>query len=86
MTDPADLELSPAEMRAMLHATTARVLDHLASTKRVLDAVNARGRVLLSGCTAEGRYLARVCILSFRTRQSSIDALVEDVAAALAET
>lgn len=57
-----------------------RVHDDDAATKRVLEAVNARGRVLLSGCTAEGRYLARVCVLSFRTRQPSVDALVEDLA------
>lgn len=63
-----------------------RVNDDDASTKRVLEAVNARGRVLLSGCTAEGRYLARVCVLSFRTRQSALDALVEDVAGSLDRT
>jgi hypothetical protein len=29
----------------------------------------------------DGRYLARVCVLSFRTRQRQIDACVEDIAA-----
>jgi aromatic-L-amino-acid/L-tryptophan decarboxylase len=53
------------------------------ATKTLLASVNARGRVLLSGCTSEGVYLARVCVLSFRTRESSMDACVEDIAASL---
>lgn len=56
-----------------------------AATRSVLEHVGARGRVLLSGCNASGRELARVCVLSFRTRQASMDACVEDVAAAVAE-
>ncbi len=38
---------------------------------------------MLTGCTVDGRFLARVCVLSFRTRQARIDACVEDIAAAL---
>ena len=40
---------------------------------------------MLTGCTAHGRFLGRVCVLSFRTHQPQIDALVEDMAAAIAE-
>ena len=36
---------------------------------------------MLTGCVVDGRYLGRVCVLSFRTRQDRIDACVEDVAA-----
>jgi hypothetical protein len=36
---------------------------------------------MLTGCTAGGRFLGRVCVLSFRTRQAQIDACVEDLAA-----
>lgn len=56
-----------------------------AATKQVLERVGARGRVLLSGCNIAGRELARVCVLSFRTRQGNIDACVEDVTAAITE-
>ena len=35
---------------------------------------------MLTGCTAHGRFLGRVCVLSFRTHQPQIDALVEDMA------
>lgn len=55
-----------------------------AATRALLAHVGARGRVLLSGCNLEGRELARVCILSFRTRRANTDACVEDVAAAVA--
>ena len=43
-----------------------------------------RGRVMITGCTVDGRFLARVCVLSFRTRQAQIDACVEDIAAEVA--
>lgn len=51
-------------------------------TRALLAHVVARGRVLLSGCTTEGRFLARVCINSFRTRAEHVAACVEDIAAA----
>jgi len=52
-----------------------------AATTELMERVTARGRVMITGCTIDGRVLARVCVLSFRTRQSRIDACVEDVAA-----
>jgi aromatic-L-amino-acid decarboxylase len=61
----------------------ASLADENVATRDVLQRVGARGRVLLSGCNIAGRELVRVCVLSFRTRQASIDACVEDIAAAL---
>lgn len=58
--------------------------DENAATAALLEGVTARGRVMLTGCMVDGRYLGRVCVLSFRTRQAQIDACVEDVAAELA--
>ncbi|MBM3986130.1 MAG: hypothetical protein FJ296_10670 [Planctomycetes bacterium] len=52
-----------------------------ADTRALLQSVNARQRVMLSGCTVGERYLARICVLSFRTRAAHVDAAVEDVAA-----
>jgi hypothetical protein len=40
---------------------------------------------MITGCTVDGRVLARVCVLSFRTRQAQIDACVEDIAAEVVE-
>jgi aromatic-L-amino-acid decarboxylase len=50
-------------------------------TAELIERVTRRGRVFLTGCEVDGRFLARVCVLSFRTRQDRIDACVEDVAA-----
>ncbi|MCX6550091.1 MAG: aminotransferase class V-fold PLP-dependent enzyme [Acidobacteria bacterium] len=55
--------------------------DENAATTELIERVTARGRVMLTGCTVDGRFLARVCVLSFRTRQPRIDACVDDVAA-----
>lgn len=52
-----------------------------ADTRALLARVNARQRVMLSGCTVDGRYLARICVLSFRTRAAHVEAALEDIAA-----
>jgi aromatic-L-amino-acid/L-tryptophan decarboxylase len=59
----------------------ATLADENAATSTLLENVTARGRVMLTGCTVDGRFLARVCVVSFRTRQVQIDACVEDLAA-----
>ena len=46
----------------------------------IRDRVNTRGRVLLTGTVVDGRYLARVCVLSFRTHRSQVDVLVGQLA------
>jgi aromatic-L-amino-acid/L-tryptophan decarboxylase len=55
------------------------------ATRALMDRTTRRGRVMLTGCTAHGRFLGRVCVLSFRTHQPQIDALIEDMAAAIQE-
>jgi hypothetical protein len=40
---------------------------------------------MVSGCTTHGRFLGRVCVLNFRTRQAQIDALIEDMAASICD-
>ena len=62
----------------------ASMADENIATREVLERVAVRGRVLMSGCNAAGRELARICVLSFRTRQEQMDACVEDVAEAVA--
>jgi aromatic-L-amino-acid decarboxylase len=57
--------------------------DEDAATAALMDKTTARGRVMVTGCTAHGRILGRVCVLSFRTHQPQIDALIEDMAAAI---
>jgi aromatic-L-amino-acid decarboxylase len=57
--------------------------DEDAATRALMDKTTERGRVMVTGCTAHGRALGRVCVLSFRTHQPQIDALIEDLAAAI---
>jgi aromatic-L-amino-acid/L-tryptophan decarboxylase len=57
--------------------------DEDAATRALMERTTARGRVMVTGCTAHGRYLGRVCVLSFRTHAERIDALVEDMTAAI---
>lgn len=59
--------------------------DEDAATKALMEKTTTRGRVMVTGAAARGRYLGRVCVLSFRTHQDRIDALVEDTAAAIRE-
>jgi aromatic-L-amino-acid decarboxylase len=59
--------------------------DEDAATRALMERTTKRGRVMVTGCTAHGRYLGRVCVLSFRTHQREIDALVEDMAGVIRE-
>ncbi|MEP7119754.1 MAG: aminotransferase class V-fold PLP-dependent enzyme [Byssovorax sp.] len=54
-----------------------------ALTRRVIAAVNERQRVFLTGAVVKGRYLIRICILSFRTHRERVDMALEDIAAAV---
>lgn len=51
------------------------------ATARLMERVTQRGRVMLTGCTIDGRHLARVCVLSFRTHLAQMEACVEDLSA-----
>jgi aromatic-L-amino-acid/L-tryptophan decarboxylase len=53
------------------------------ATRRLMEETTKRERVMITGCTAHGRFLGRVCVLSFRTHQPQIDALVDDLHAAI---
>jgi len=56
-----------------------------AMTRALMEGVNRRGRVYLSGATVKGRWIARVCVLCFRTGPERIEMALEDLAAARAE-
>jgi aromatic-L-amino-acid decarboxylase len=61
----------------------ASLVDEDAMTRVLMAETTKRGRVMVTGAAAHGRYLGRVCVLSFRTHQAQIDALVDDFAAVL---
>ena len=50
------------------------------ATQLLVERVNLRNRVMLSGAVVAGRFLARVCVLSFRTRARHMEACVTDLA------
>lgn len=54
--------------------------DENRATAELMDAVTRRGRVMLSGCMTDGRYLGRVCVLSFRTHQEEMATCVQHLA------
>jgi aromatic-L-amino-acid decarboxylase len=51
-----------------------------AATRELLERVVRRGKVFLTGCEVGSRYLGRICVLSFRTRQERIDTCIEHLA------
>ena len=51
-----------------------------AATRHLLERVIRRGKVFLTGCETGGRFLGRVCVLSFRTRAERIDTCIEHLA------
>jgi aromatic-L-amino-acid/L-tryptophan decarboxylase len=61
----------------------ASLAEEDAATRALMAGTTARGRVMVTGAVARGRYLGRVCVLSFRTHAAQIDALVDDMAAAI---
>ena len=63
----------------------ATLADEDAATRALMARTSARGRVMITGAVARGRYVGRVCVLSFRTHQAEIDALLHDMTAALHE-
>jgi len=53
--------------------------------RRVMEAVNARGRVYVTSTTVRGRFLIRICVLSFRTHLDRMQMAIEDLRGAIAE-
>ena len=79
----AEPELSVVAFRATWPGIDAEETD--ARNRRLLEAVNRRRRVYLTGTTVGGRFLVRICVLSFRTHRDRIEQCLADVRDALAE-
>jgi aromatic-L-amino-acid decarboxylase len=61
----------------------ASLADEDAATRELMEQTTRLGRVMITGAVARGRFLGRVCVLSFRTHQPRIDALVEDLSTSI---
>jgi aromatic-L-amino-acid decarboxylase len=55
------------------------------ATRALMERTTARGRVMVTGAVARGRYLGRVCVLSFRTHADRLDMLLDDMEGAIGE-
>ena len=66
---PSDRKLDGLGLDALNHA--------------ILSGVNARQRVHITGTVVRGRFVLRVCVLSFRTHQVHADALLDDLRASI---
>ena len=59
------------------------------ATQALMERVTRRGKVMVAGVMNDGRFMGRVCVLSFRTRRAELDVAVqhiaEETAALLAE-
>ena len=59
------------------------VAEQNAATRELLERVTRRGRVMMTGCEIGGRFLGRICVLSFRTHAEHIDACIQHLAEAI---
>ncbi|MBK9266556.1 MAG: aminotransferase class V-fold PLP-dependent enzyme [Polyangiaceae bacterium] len=59
--------------------------DEDAKNRQLMSLVNQKQRVLLTGTVTKGRFLIRMCILSFRTHADRIDMALEDIRTSLDE-
>jgi aromatic-L-amino-acid decarboxylase len=79
----AEPQLSLLAFRLVRPGLDSSALDTL--NRRFLDLINARRRVHLTGTMAHGRFLLRICVLSFRTHEDRMAVALEDIRAAAAE-
>jgi aromatic-L-amino-acid/L-tryptophan decarboxylase len=49
------------------------------ATRELVEHVTRRGKVMITGCETGGRFLARICVLHFRTRREHVETCVEHV-------
>jgi aromatic-L-amino-acid/L-tryptophan decarboxylase len=79
----ADPQLSILAFRLVRGGLDAAGLDLL--NRELLERINARRRIYLTGTRLSGRFAIRICVLSFRTHRDRVDAGLEDIQSAAAE-
>lgn len=83
VTVVAEPQLSTLAFRVEPPGVEGGALDDL--NRAVLEGVNRRARVHLSGTTLDGRFALRISVLSFRTHRDTVERCLEDLAAAIEE-
>jgi aromatic-L-amino-acid decarboxylase len=79
----AEPQLSIVAFRLRPPGCGQAVLDRI--NRRLLERINARRRVFLTGTLLSGRFALRICVLSFRTHRDRIEQGLEDIRAAVRE-
>ena len=79
----AEPQLSILAFRRVRPGADGEALD--AENRRMLERINARKRVYLTGTMVGGRFAIRICVLSFRTHRDRMEQALEDIRAAVAE-
>lgn len=62
-----------------------RFRDSDAQTRALLERINARKRVMLTGAIVRGQFVIRICIVSHRTHRDRVQQAIDDIRAAAAE-
>lgn len=68
-----------------LTITAFRFRDDDALTRHLLDRINARKRVMLTGAIVRGQFVIRICIVSHRTHRDRVQLAIDDIRAAVGE-
>jgi aromatic-L-amino-acid decarboxylase len=79
----AEPQLSILAFRLAPAGLDGPALDRL--NRELLERINGRKRVYLTGTLLRGRFAIRICVLSFRTHRDRMDEGLEDIRAAVAE-
>jgi aromatic-L-amino-acid decarboxylase len=79
----AEPQLSILAFRLTRPGLDAAALDAL--NRGLLERINAKKRVYLTGTRLSGRFAIRICVLSFRTHRDRMDEGLADIRAAVAE-
>jgi aromatic-L-amino-acid/L-tryptophan decarboxylase len=79
----AEPQLSILAFRRVRAGASDGELDR--ENRKILERVNARKRVYLTGTMVGGRFAIRICVLSFRTHRDRMEQALEDIRAALLE-
>jgi aromatic-L-amino-acid decarboxylase len=79
----AEPQLSIVAFRLVRTGLDAEALNRL--NRDLIERVNARQRIHVSGTVLRGAFVLRICVLSFRTHLERLDQGLEDIRAAIAE-
>jgi aromatic-L-amino-acid decarboxylase len=79
----AEPQLSILAFRWLRPGADGRAQD--VDNRRLLERINARKRVYLTGTVVDGRFAIRICVLSFRTHRERMEMALEDIREAVSE-